>query len=1285
MEFNVENYLTNLSYINKDFPTLWNEILETVPKLTNKWVPNEANESDPLVVLLKELAIIADKLNYNIDKNVLELFPATLTQERSAYNVYQSLGYVPDWYVSATTDLTVIYSGIINTATPDVFSGKINVGETTVTLPKFTPITNEDQTVNYVTLENVNIYVGLVSKYIVPVMEGTINDFTINGATQITVENLDSQNRLFFTETNIAQNGIFISNYSDFRDFNHYLLSNEVVADTTNLWVRVDNLNQYEAGSRVYRLGIDAVTNSVYVQFPDDIGTLIEDGIYIKYILSSGEEGNVGTNELNQFLNEIELPIMTVDSSGKKVQVQSATTSDGNSVECKLVVNNFTLTNTASAQNGANPLDIEQMHEEYNKIVGVFDTLVAVRDYENFIYQSTYLDGSHVVSNIRVSDRSNDLYGTLSHIILGNDGSVSTITESISDEMTAYTLRLFPLENVEAIDTKEDFDRTFNIPFDSARIASLNNEVQSVVADSKCVSHDFARPGSPILINYDLEGQIYLKSSVSGTEATLIAQKVESKLLQSLNSRELEWGRMVDYGTVVDIIKSADDRIQYVGLNPIVYEDPQEVNNVENLGFDATIRTILAGDKAWTDFSPYAYTYSNKNIENKYFGSANPDSDKNTPITGIVTDVSISNPTTATSYIVNNNETFTILLPQYNSVTEYGNYLYMIAKSSSTDSSKIVADVPTQLTENQTIYIYQTRTAAEEAISSDTDRALRDNADYIIEPGTIIKSTADIEFSTSLTSRSLINMGGSIKVTTMERATGTIKPSNNITTGSDLYILYLATNSEGLREAFKEVGGSYTLVEGEYLFYTDAIGAELGVIGEGTTLTLIGNGHIGTDDDPDSGIYLIEAESDVANLVNGNKDNSYLTTWTQVSSNKLNSETSSKSVVYGIEIGYSLNELFTFGSNYLIEFLADVPTVSEVETLTVNENSKVAAFSSSVVTDNDVFPKTFMPLTGKVVGDGSGSDDVNVASVRYQLLDVSANKVTVNDKAWEYLDKLMADDSYKYLVKMSFVAGPGVEQEITDIASQKISSVATTYNAAQTSQSVTLFANSATSSANAVIRSGNSAQATSLLLYGGGMEETYSADSNIGVMYRQGNSSTTSFSNGFVQISSIAPNKTDKVYFPGSAKQVAVFPYIVAMTGAIGYGAISGGTSVNSNGTAISVDVGAGTDAKISIVALGIPRVADKSANVYSLIDGVSINTNIGNMMDSASGIKILGTDYLYRDGFYPLYTVDADYAINNPTKAESYFMSNHPYNRYVMPHLNNYNKLIISPMSILN
>ena len=133
--------------------------------------------------------------------------------------------------------------------------------------------------------------------------------------------------------------------------------------------------------------------------------------------------------------------------------------------------------------------------------------------------------------------------------------------------------------------------------------------------------------------------------------------------------------------------------------------------------------------------------------------------------------------------------------------------------------------------------------------------------------------------------------------------------------------------------------------------------------------------------------------------------------------------------------------------------------------------------------------------------------------------------------------------------------------------------VALQYNAAQTNQSVTMYANS-NGSYSGTINSGNSAQATSLLMYAGGLEETYATNSNVGIMYRQGRSDETSFSNGFTTVATIInSNTTDypSIYFPGNASQVAIFPYIEDETGHIGYGAINGGSSVavtntNTNG-----------------------------------------------------------------------------------------------------------------------
>ena len=71
--------ISNQSYTSKDFYQIYPELLELVEGLTERWSPASSNESDPGVVLLKLNAIIGDKNNYNIDKNILETFPVSVT------------------------------------------------------------------------------------------------------------------------------------------------------------------------------------------------------------------------------------------------------------------------------------------------------------------------------------------------------------------------------------------------------------------------------------------------------------------------------------------------------------------------------------------------------------------------------------------------------------------------------------------------------------------------------------------------------------------------------------------------------------------------------------------------------------------------------------------------------------------------------------------------------------------------------------------------------------------------------------------------------------------------------------------------------------------------------------------------------------------------------------------------------------------------------------------------------------------------------------------------------
>ena len=1239
MEFNVENYLSNLSYINKDFEAIWDEILETVPKLTNKWKPNEANESDPLVVLLKELAIIADKLNYNIDKNILELFPSTLTQERSAHNVYESLGYSPDWYVSAITNVTLTYNGMVGDSLPTNISG-ITVNTTTVTLPQFTTLSNNDQTTTYVTLAPVNIYVGIVKNYTVPAIEGTINDFEINGSTQITSANLDSQNRLYFTENNIAQNGIFISYDPDFTSYS-YIDENDSNINDTTAWLRVDNLNQYMAGSRVYKLGVDAVTNSIYIQFPDDIGNLIQNGIYIKYILSSGEEGNVGKGDITSFLNDIYLEISGTDT--------------GDGTTATITNSNITINNTQATQNGSDPLDIDEMRSQFNRIVGVFDTLVSLRDYENYIYEYEYSTGDNIVSNIKVSDRYNDLYDTLTYITMDTEsGDMSETTSVISNNnealMTAYDLRLYPLYPVESINNKNDFDATFNLgealPNDHLNI--LQDNIEDMLNDSgvKCISHDFVPPRDPIRVNYDLEGQIYLQSVVSSTEAASILSSVEQKLFKTLNARELNWGEMLDYGTVVDNIKAADDRIQYVALNAINYNSTDDSNVTTD--FNIIVRNILAGNKAWTEFSPFSYNYNQ--IDTTTYPS------NNNQITSIQTTIYGNGTSTITgnAYLVNKNETLSILIPQYNQITQYGNYLYYLAIGTGT----IPSNTPTKLAEGQTIYFFNTRDEAENAKEESTNNALN-NAPYKITSGSIITASAQVEFGAKNTV-AVINMGSSITITTLEKATGKLTASNNYSTGSNEYNLYVATNSNGLVEAFKTNDGQYTLLSNEYLFYTDIVGAELGIIGEGTTLQLEGIGI--------NNLYKIDNNSEVSNLVDGSRPSNYMS-WTQISSAN---GTSSGNIYYSREIKYTLNKLYTFGENYLIEFG------------TYNNEQ------FTITKDNITFtPNIFTPLS-------------NITAIRYQLLTHNEDGSYTTSDQYEYLSSLLSGDEFQYLIRYSLVTGPGIEQEIAALNATTLNSIKTNLNSginiAATSQSIVVNYNGGTSVNINKSTSANSTyiQSSMLISYQGGSELNISAnEANLSLISYGVDNVINISAKGFTTFNNLLGNNISgneaNITIPGNTSSCALLgllgsnnPYVPDYY--IIRSNINIGLNKNDETWTLANINGTTTDfSNLNYTAITIPKIANINAIYYN--SNTSSNANLNSLLTGADNASLdyvkLGTDQIYNLNYCPMYEPDPNNIIPDPTLPNTYFLSQHPYNKYSIPHLNSYANLIISPLSI--
>lgn len=371
----------NLSPTKKDFVQIWNELLEVAGKLSERWDPTSTNESDPGIVLLKALTGIADKLNYNIDKNTLEAFMPTAAQEESMRKLCDMLGYNIKYYQSATTNVTIRYHNSDPTEEEKaILAGDSLAGEG-LKIPRFTVFTNVDQTVNYFSINHDEPFISNDATSVsVECMEGQIVKCTsINEDGLITANQITTDNRFYLPETQIAENGIFIYNIitSD---------SNGTISTIEGpRWTKVDNLNTVTRGTLVYKFGFDSYEGRPYIEFPEDYSELFGSGINIYYARTSGANGNISPRTLVN----IEAP-----------------NSDAWS---KVSTDSFSIENPVATNTGSNPETISQAYRNFKKTIGTFDTLVTCRDYMNKIYSMVNDENRPYVSNVLVTDIRNDL------------------------------------------------------------------------------------------------------------------------------------------------------------------------------------------------------------------------------------------------------------------------------------------------------------------------------------------------------------------------------------------------------------------------------------------------------------------------------------------------------------------------------------------------------------------------------------------------------------------------------------------------------------------------------------------------------------------------------------------------------------------------------------------------------------------------------------------------------------------------------------------------------------
>lgn len=513
------NPLNSLSYTNKDFRAIYPELLDLVKKLTYKWDPSISNESDPGVILLKLNAIIGDKNNYNIDKNVLEVFPETLTQEISARSMYHQLGYNMPWYHSATTEITFKWVG------EDIQAG------TRVRIPRYTMISDPESTVVYTILEDVYFESGTLTTT-ANAMQGIITDVSVNGNTDLHMENIDHKNRIYLDDYSVAENGIFITNI-----------------DSNTEWIKVDNLAVQSRGNNYYEFGIDSRTNTCYVEFPDDIDTLIKNGLNIKYLISEGRNGNVASKILTEFYDDLTVKVNTKDVTlNKDICI---------------------MYNASGTTDGEDPQSISDAYKSYRHVAGTFDTLVTLRDYINAIYQSG------IVSNVVVSDRTTDVQDSYT-VITGIGASTTNVhvdkKPDNTPKMNSFDLKLYMLQNPGVITDLTQYQTSFEmVPFNS----DTTEKVKVNIQQQKTILHDIEplEENVPCLfrIAYPLTIKIVPQYKLTDMQQISVKQNIISALYDSLNSRKVEFGEEPDYNEIYDVIVNSDDRIKLAVIDDFEY------------------------------------------------------------------------------------------------------------------------------------------------------------------------------------------------------------------------------------------------------------------------------------------------------------------------------------------------------------------------------------------------------------------------------------------------------------------------------------------------------------------------------------------------------------------------------------------------------------------------------------------------------------------------------------------------------------------------------------------
>lgn len=400
-----------LSYTSRDYESIRDDLIAAIPSLTDIWTSRD--QADPGMVLVTLMAALGDNLSFNMDTQSLEFFGRTVTQRKNAQAIFDLIGYKMHWYQSAKLSVTITNQSRTETlAIPFGISSGNNakLSSSISSAPPYILIDSDAMTSNK--------WDSSYPKFIQPnstmtfnAIQGVINSVSFSSS------DIDDRNRYYLRYSKLDQDHIWLKSGS-------FSTSNP---GTQLYWRLVNNINELADTIPAFEFNVDEY-NLPYIEFVPYWRTrYISEGTDVKftlyYIATAGSAGDVTANILNTVPNARSLGGEPMYNSEIIVSHQT----------------NAYSTNNLDNVPGKDPETARDAYIATKKIIGTYNTLVTVIDFERFFSRLGNISNALCIDGQRAIDLNKEVSDYFNKITFNSGIPVSRLPET-SESNKVYSL-----------------------------------------------------------------------------------------------------------------------------------------------------------------------------------------------------------------------------------------------------------------------------------------------------------------------------------------------------------------------------------------------------------------------------------------------------------------------------------------------------------------------------------------------------------------------------------------------------------------------------------------------------------------------------------------------------------------------------------------------------------------------------------------------------------------------------------------------------------------------------